>query len=109
MTCLEVAEMIESIGIPYAYRAFEEGTGIAPPFICYFYSGNVPEPADNVNVVDIEELNIELYTDHKNFVLEKQIDDVLTAHDLAFSREEEWIESEKMQMTIFTMEVLINE
>lgn len=109
MTCLEVAEMIESTGIPYAYRAFEEGTGIAPPFICYFYSGNVPEPADNVNVVDIEELNIELYTDHKNFVLEKQIEDVLTAHDLAFSREEEWIESEKMQMTIFTMEVLINE
>lgn len=108
MTCLEVAEMIESIGIPYAYRAFEEGTGIVPPFICYFYSGNVPEAADNINVVDIEELNIELYTDHKDFVLEKQIEDVLTAHDFAFSREEEWIESEKMQMTIYTMEVLIN-
>ena len=108
MTLAEIAGMLEEMNIDFAYRAFEEGTGKQPPFICYFYSGNVPEPADDINVVNIEELNIELYTDHKDFALEKQIEDVLTAHDLAFSREEEWIESEKMQMTIYTMEVLIN-
>lgn len=108
MTLNELAQMLDEMNIDFAYRAFEEDTGKQPPFICYFFSGNIPEAADDTNVVKIEELNIELYTDNKDFALEAQIESVLNAHELVFSREEEWIESEKMQMTIYTMEVLIN-
>ena len=40
MSLQEVAEMIAEIGLPFAYRSFESGTGQAPPFICYLYTGN---------------------------------------------------------------------
>lgn len=108
MTNLEIAEMIASLEIPFAYHQFEEGTDIAPPFICYFYSGNVPEPADNTNYIDIEQLAIELYTDTKDFALEKRVEDLLNAHDLVFSREETYLDDEKMQMTTFLTEVQID-
>lgn len=108
MTFPEIAEMISSIGLPFAYRSFEEGTATPCPFICYLFPNNSPEPADNINIAKIETLTIELYTDQKDFALEEQIEEVLTSYNLAFSRDEQWISDEKMQLTVYTMEVLIN-
>lgn len=108
MKLVEIAEMIASIGLPFAYRAFEEGTDLQCPFICYMFTGNSPEPADNKNIVKIETLTIELYTKQKDFALEEQVENVFSAHELVFDRDEEWLSDEKMQMTIYTMEVLIN-
>lgn len=108
MRLTEIAEMIASIEIPFAYRAFEEGTATPCPFICYLFTGNSPEPADNKNIVKIETLTIELYTNQKDFALEEQIENVLSDHELVFDRDEEWLSDEKMQLTTYTMEVLIN-
>lgn len=114
MTYSEIASMITEIkpdgttSIPFSYRAFDESEAVAPPFICYLYTGNVPEPADNTNYVKIEELAIELYTDTKDFALESKVEAVLKAHEMVFSKEETWLEDEKMQMTTYTMEVQIN-
>lgn len=108
MRLQEIAEMIAGIGIPFAYRSFESGTGQEPPFICYLYTGNTPEPADNINYVKLETLAIELYTNQKDFVLEEEVEAVLTSHDMVFNREETWLSDEQMQMTTYTMEVLIN-
>ena len=109
MTYLNIAEMISSIGLPYAYRAFEEGTGIAPPFICYLYTGNNPEAADNQNYAKIETLVIELYTDHKDFALEATVESVLNNYEMVFERDEAWIQDEKMQLTTYTMDVIITD
>ena len=38
MTYKEIAAMIESIGLPYAYYQFPEGTVQEPPFVVFFYS-----------------------------------------------------------------------
>ena len=108
MSLQEVANMIAEIGVPYAYRAFEQGTNQNTPFICYLYTGNTPEPADNTNYAKIETLAIELYTDHKDFALEATVESVLDSHEMVYDREEAWIQEEQMQMTTFTMEVLIN-
>lgn len=108
MTLTEIAEMIASMDLPFAYRSFEEGTATPCPFICYLFTGNVPEPADNNNFVKLETLTIELYTDQKDFSLEERIESILSNHDLVFDREEEWLSDEKMQLTVFTTEVLIN-
>lgn len=108
MTFPEIAEMISSINLPFAYRSFEEGTATPCPFICYLFPNNSPEPADNINIAKIETLTIELYTDQKDFSLEDRVENILSSHDLVFDREEEWLSDEKMQLTVFTMEVLIN-
>lgn len=111
MTLNQIVEMLETINIPVAYRAFEVDTDNpppAPPFICYLFPNSAPEFADNANAAKIEELDIELYTDRKSFELENSIEAVLKSNNLPFSREEEWIENEQMLQTTFITEVLIN-
>ena len=51
------------------------------------------------------QLNIELYTDAKDFSLEERIKMALEKHGLAWQKEEEYIESEKMYEAIFEVEV----
>lgn len=109
MTLSEIVDMLKETKIPFAYRAFEANGAPAPPFICYLFPNNIPEAADDANVISIEELDIELYTPYKDFELEASIEAILTAHDLSFSRDETWLDDEQMQMTVYTMEVVINE
>ena len=105
----EVAQMINSIGLPFAYRAFDNDTAQPTPFICYMYTGNAPEPADNKNFAKIETLVIELYTDNKDFEQEAAVESVLDANEMVYERDEEWISDEQMQVTTYTMEVVISE
>lgn len=108
MTREEVAQMIEAIGIPYAYYQFTEDTAAPPPFICYYYSEQTPFPADNINYIDIENLSIELYTSEKDFELEDSISNALTENEIPFTRYESYIDSEKLIMNTWESEVLIN-
>lgn len=109
MTTKEVAAMVAEIGVPYAYYQFPEGTGQETPFICFFYSYNNDVKADNSNYQKIERLIIELYTDNKDFDLEHRVESVLASHDMVWSRNEEWIESERMLEVVFEMDVIITE
>lgn len=105
----DIVSMIEEIGIPCAYRAFEENENApAPPFICYLFPNSDSEQADNVNFAKIEELDIELYSSYKDFDLEQSIEQKLTQNELPFVREETYLADEKVYMTTFTTEVLIN-
>lgn len=108
MTFQEVNNMVESIGLPYAYFQFPEGTGQAPPFICFFYTNSDDLFADNSNYQDIRRLNIELYTSTKDFALEKTIEDILKLNGFTFYREENFIETEKIWQIAYEMEVMIN-
>lgn len=108
MTLKEVAAMVASIGLPYAYYAFPEGTEQPTPFICFYYPGGDDLAADNSNFARINELTIELYTDELRFDLMETIETVLTAHELTWTWSEAWIESERMHMVTYQTEVLIN-
>jgi len=108
MTYAEISQMISAVGIPYAYHHFEEGSGQQPPFITFYYQGDNDFIADNINYQAIRPLTIELYTDNKDFALEAAVESVLTAHDLAFSRTEVFIDSEQMYMVTYYTEVIIN-
>lgn len=108
MTFQEVNNMVESIGLPYAYFQFPERTGQAPPFICFFYTNSDDLFADNSNYQDIRRLNIELYTSTKDFALEKTIEDTLKLNGFSYYREENFIETEKIWQIAYEMEVMIN-
>ena len=108
MTTQEIASMIESIGLPFAYYQFDEDTGQQPPFICFFYPEDNDVLADNVNYVKVNRLVIELYTDNKDFALEAAVEAALTGAGLVYSRSEEKLDDEKMYEVIYTTEVLIN-
>lgn len=109
MTYQDIANMVQSIGLPNAYYEFPENTGIAPPFICFYYPDSDDLFADNQNYTPITRLNIELYTDDKDFKLENDVETVLREHDLTYHKTETRIKAEKMWMSLYEMEVMINE
>jgi hypothetical protein len=108
MTCQEIAEMIASIGLPYAYDHFSEDTAKPPPFICFYYDGDDDFKADNTNYQKIRPLTIELYTDNKDFDLEALVETTINGNGLVYSRNETYINNEKMYMVTYQTEVVIN-
>lgn len=105
MTYQEISDIIASIGIQYAYYQFPEGTEIEPPFICFYYSQRDDFNADDSNYAKIETLNIELYTDNKDFDTEAKVEAALP---WSYQKTEAYIDSERLYETLYTMEVLIN-
>ena len=107
MTFKEVATMVASIGPDTAYYQFPDGTQQATPFICFYYEGDNDFKADNLNYQKVEHLVIELYTDNKDFEQEAAVEEVLASYGFAWSRSEQWIDSERMQMVVYETDVLI--
>lgn len=107
MTFKEISTMIKNIGLPYAYYQFPEGTAEAPPFICFYYSNDDDLKADNSNYQKIEHLNIELYSDEKDFVNESAVEAALAEAGLVWKRTETYIDTEHFYMVLYETDVVI--
>lgn len=107
MTFKEVSIMIKNIGLPYAYYQFPEGTAQAPPFICFYFSNDNDVKADNSNYQKIEHLNIELYSDEKDFDNEAAVESALSGSGLVWKRTETYIDTEHFYMVLFESDVVI--
>lgn len=108
MTYEEVSNLIAQVGIPYAYYQFPEGTAQPTPFICFYYPGLDGFHADNGYYAKLVSLNIELYTDEKDFELEARLESILDEHEMPYRKLESYIDSEKMLMQTYESEVYIN-
>lgn len=107
MTYRDVKTMVQSIGLPFAYYQFTADTAVAPPFICFYFDESDDEPADNMNWAKIRTLYIELYTDAKDFELESTVETVLANNDQFYTRSETYLDSERMMMVAYEMQVVI--
>ena len=108
MTYETIASMIESIGLPYAYYQFPENTSQEPPYVVFFYSDINDLYADETNYQRIATLNIELYTNEKDFDNEAVIENVLATNNLTYYKEENYIDSEHLFQIAYETEVIIN-
>lgn len=108
MTYKEIFEMLESTDLPVVYNAWKIGSVPALPYIVFTYPSNDDLMADNLNYQTIVNMNVELYTENKDFVAESLVEGVLNANGLAYSKTSNWIDSEKMYETLYQTEVLIN-
>lgn len=109
MTYQNVAAMVAEIGISSAYYQFPEDTEQATPFVCFFYSGDNDLKADDSNYQKIEHLIIEVYTDNKDFTLEATTESVLHSHGMVWTKEETFLDSERMHEVIYEMDIVITE
>lgn len=101
----ELVQMLQEIGLPFAYDHFAEGESPKPPFICYLLPGSNNFAADGKVYFHINEVRIELYTDKKDLSVENKVMAVLDGHGIFYNRSEVWIASEKLYEVIFQMEV----
>jgi hypothetical protein len=108
MTEAEVLQMIKSIGFPVAYHHFAEGQEPGKPYIVYLYPGTDNFSADGTVYQDINQLDIELYTENKNIAAEKAVEAVLKEQGFFYEKIESYLETEKMFEVLYEMEVIIN-
>lgn len=108
MTLKEVATMVASIGYPYAYDHFIDGTAQDPPFVVFFYEYS-PMYADGKNYSDVRTLNIELATNNKDFTAEAAVESALASSDLAWAKAEQYIEGEQLYEVVYSADIVIRE
>lgn len=113
MTYVEIAEIIQeaaqAIGCEHTYREWPKGAAPEPPYILFYYPGREDFFADDRNYQHITALNVELYTDNKDFAAEAALEAVLERHGLTYTKHESYIESEQMYEALYEMEEQVNE
>lgn len=106
MTLEDIGNMLDETGLPVAYDHYAEGESPDPPFLVFLLPGSNHFGADGKVYRKITELDIELYTDYKDPDTEALLEDVLEAHDIYYTKDETYIESERLYEVIYSMEVL---
>ena len=97
----DLMQLMEEIGLPFAYDHFAEGESPDPPFITFLLPGSDNFAADGKVYLKIDEVHIELYTNEKNPETEALVEDVLDAHEIFYDKTEVWIESEKLYEVLY--------
>ena len=101
----KLIEIMNKIGLPFAYDHFAEGESPEPPFICYLLPQSDNFSADGKVYYKISGVNIELYTDMKDLSVEQKVEAVLDMHGIFYEKTEVWIESEKLYEVLYTFEM----
>ena len=105
MTYEEINEMMQEMGLPFAYHHFAEGESPDPPFVLFLSPGEDTFSADNLMYFSFKMLHIEVYTDEKSPETEERVEEVLLQHKIYYVKTETWIESEKLYEVLYQMEV----
>lgn len=101
----KIETMLGGLGIPVAYHHFEKEDAVNPPFICWLSPGTDNYSADGKVYHRADELDIELYTDERDFELERSLEEILDEQEIFWDKTELYIESENMFEILYEMEV----
>ena len=101
----EIVEILKSTGIPVTYYQWDEdkdGDGPALPYIVYYYPSSEGEAADDRQWSQKARLNVELYTETKDFDIEEYYDKALDAMESAIENMEESLPEFKVYLKFVT-------
>nr|DAR51328.1 MAG TPA: hypothetical protein [Caudoviricetes sp.] len=101
----QIKDMLDEVGLPYEYDHFTTHNWIEPPFFVWRIPGSNNFFADGTTYAKIDSLDIELYSDQKDWENEKKIEGVLEKYGIAYQKTSEYLESEKMYEVLYEMEV----
>ncbi|GEM_PF-5505552 len=103
-----ISDLTQKLKCDYANSFFKDGKKRSN-FLIFYFSDSSDIYADGINYQEKCNLTIEYYSPAKDFKSEKTIKDFLKSKDLSYSYQNAYINSEKIHLTTFNMEVLINE
>ena len=104
MNLAELKTILEATGYPVAYSHFvqSDNSGFPEtPFICYLIAYSSHFSADNQTYKQIENVQIELYTDKKDLVAENTLETILNQYEIPFATSETFIDSEQLFQKIY--------
>lgn len=114
MTRKEIADMVGSVGLPFAYYVFppdENGNVDQTLPACIFFDMDYPDmDADNTHYRRIAHYAWELYEDEITFTLGDTIETVLQTYGIPYVRQgTEWFDDQRYYATVFTFTVFLDE
>lgn len=109
MTYREIEQMISRTGLEHTYYQWDAGHAPELPYILFYYPERNDFIADGRNYLKITKVNIELYSENKDFENESVIEDLLDEYGLVYETEEQYISDERMYERLYTMEVNLDE
>lgn len=108
MTPEQIEQILEEMEVPFRYHHFtqKEMADIPLPVMVWIVPGTNNFYADGRTYHKIRRLDIELYTDAKDWELEEKLENILTQHGIAWEQTaSEWMQSENMWESLYEMEV----
>ena len=104
MTRERIEAILDVLEIEYRYYHFEECEAVNPPFICWLIPETRNFSAAGKVYFKSDKVDIELYTDEKDFELEERVEAALDAADLFWQKSEQYIKSENMYEVLYEVE-----
>lgn len=105
----ELCEAIASVGLPWANTDFEEEESVSPPYIVLSRQVGQSFGADDVTWCVVAEYDVELYTERRDYDLERRVADALDDAGIYFSDGGVWpLPTEGMVESVITVTVREN-
>lgn len=99
----EILNSIDGFDGKVAYRMFPIGEAPELPFICYLETYSENFKADGKVYRKIQNVDIELYTLTKDITSEKLVEKALNDNDIAWDKEEEYLDDEHCYEIIYSI------
>lgn len=101
----DIRGILQSTGIPFAYRLWEEGKAPPLPYGLYYAGRANNFAADGKVHFTAQRYTIELYTEKKEPDTEALLENALNSAEIFWTKDEAYIESERMNEIIYEIEV----
>lgn len=101
MTLVELKRLLDATGFPVAYSHFNEAKPV--PYITYLVTYSSNFHADNKVHKQIQNIDIELYTDKKDLLAESIVESILDENEIPYDTAETFIDSESLFQKIYEM------
>lgn len=101
-----MGSLAELLGCNYNYLVFDNNRSSELPYLIFYYPESNNFEADGIVYKERLVLVIEFYSENRDFVKEKIIEDFLTENGLAFDWTSAYIDEERMFQTVYEMEVI---
>ena len=105
MTLQQLKAVLDSTGLPWAYRQWEEREAPPLPYGVYYAGRSNPFGADGIVYASGQRYTLELYSRDKDLESEAVVEAALTGAGIFFSKDEAYISSERMNEVIYEIEV----
>jgi hypothetical protein len=109
LTLEQLAAILQSTGLPVAYSHFVQSDNSPlpePPFIVYLVAYSSNFAADNAVYYQIRNVQVELYTDKKDFDIERLVETALNENEIVYQSTETYIESEQLFQKIYEVRLI---
>lgn len=106
MTISELKTILESVtdfSDKVVYYQWPINEAPALPFVCFFETQAYTFPADNVVYYYRPRFSVELYTKNRDPETEALFEAAFTTAGLYYTKETEYLEDERCQMTVFSL------